>query len=336
MGVTLGVWRDMRRRAFITLLGGGTAAWALAARAQQAGRIYRIGFFTAGTSAGTPALPAFVEGLKQLGWIEGNNISIEYRYAENRNDRLPELAAELVRLNVDVIVAVGTLAPLAAKHATTTIPIVMTSAGDPLGSGLVASLAQPGGNVTGLSLMMSDVSGKRLELLKELLPRLSRVAVLWNSTNPYSTAVFKQTEDAAQTLGIETQSLGVKDPADFATVFGWARQKRPDAFMTIDDPLTNSQLDQILDFAAANRLPAIYGVSEFAAAGGLMAYGASVPDLYRRAATYVDKILRGANPGELPVEQPTKFDLVINLKTAKALNLTVPQTILVAADTVIE
>jgi putative ABC transport system substrate-binding protein len=184
--------------------------------------------------------------------------------------------------------------------------------------------------------MMSDISGKRLELLKELVPGLSRVAVLWNSTNPYPVIVFKETQNAARTLGIELQSLEVKGPADFASVFELARQKRPDGFFTIDDPLVLSERDQILDFAAAYRLPAIYGLAEFAEAGGLMAYGASVPDLYRRAATYVDKILRGAKPGELPVEQPTKFDLVINLKAAKALGLTVPQTLLVAADAVIE
>jgi ABC-type uncharacterized transport system substrate-binding protein len=324
----------MRRREFITLLGGAMASWPLAVGAQQTAKLPRLGFLTAG--AGGPGLPALLEGLRQLGWIEGKTIVIEYRYAENRNDRLPELAAELVHLNVDVIVAAGTLAPLAAKHATTTIPIVMTSAGDPLGSGLVASLAQPGGNVTGLSLMMSDVSGKRLELLKELVPGLSPVAVLWNSTNPYPTIVFKETQDAARKLGIEVQPLEVKGPADFATVFGLARQKRPDAFFTIDDPLTVSQLNQILDFAAANRLPAMYALREYVAAGGLMAYGASVPDLYHRAATYVDKILRGAKPGELPVEQPTKFELVINLKTAKTLGLIVPQTLLVAADEVIE
>jgi putative ABC transport system substrate-binding protein len=326
----------VKRREVIT--GIATAvAWPLVARAQHTAKLPSLGFLTAGTpGAGSPGLPALLEGLRQLDWIEGKTIVIEYRYAENRNERLPELAAELVRLNVDVIVVAGTLAPFAAKRATTTIPIVMTSAGDPLDSGLVASLARPGGNVTGLSLMMSEVSGKRLELLKELVPQLSRVAVLWNSTNPYPTIVFKETQDAARTLGIEVQSLEVKGPADFATVFGLARQKRPDAFLTIDDPLTLSQRDPILDFAAANRLPAIYGIEEFAVAGGLMTYGASIPDLYHRAATYVDKILRGAKPGELPVEQPTKFDLVINLKTAKALGLTVPQTLLVAADKVIE
>jgi putative ABC transport system substrate-binding protein len=326
----------MRRREVITGI-AAAVAWPLVVRAQHTAKLPSLGFLTAGTpGVGSPGLPALLEGLRQLDWIEGKTIVVEYRYAENRNERLPELAAELVRLNVDVIVVAGTLAPFAAKRATTTIPIVMTSAGDPLDSGLVASLARPGGNVTGLSLMMSEVSGKRLELLKELVPRLSRVAVLWNSTNPYPTIVFKETQDAARTLGIELQSLEVKGPADFATVFGLAGQKRPDAFLTIDDPLTLSQRDQILDFAAANRLPAIYGIEEFAAAGGLMTYGASIPDLYRRAATYVDKILRGAKPGELPVEQPTKFDLVINLKTAKALGLTVPQTLLVATDKVIE
>jgi putative tryptophan/tyrosine transport system substrate-binding protein len=324
----------MRRRAFITLLGGAMVSWPLAVDAQQNAKLRSVGFLTAGI--GSPGLPAFVESLRQLGWIEGKTILIEYRYAENRNDRLPDLATELVRRNVDVIVAAGTLAPLAAKRATTTIPIVMTSAGDPLETALVASLAQPGGNVTGISLMMADVSGKRLELLKELVPGLFRVAVLWNSSNPYPTIAFKKTQAAARSLGIELESLAVKGPLDFATVFESTMQKRPDGFLTIDDPLIISQLNKILDFAAANRLPAIYAIREFAAAGGLMAYGASVPDLYRRAATYVDKILRGAKPGELPIEQPTKFELVINLKAAKTLGLTVPQTLLVAADEVIE
>jgi len=327
----------MRRREFIALFGSAAVVRPLAARSQQTGKLPKLGFLTAGTpGVGTPGLPALLEGLRQLGWIEGNTIVMEYRYAENRNDRLPELAAELVHLNVDVIVAAGTLAPLAAKHATATIPIVMTSAGDPLESGLVASLAQPGGNVTGLSLMMSDVSGKRVELLKELVPGLSRLAIIWNSTNPYSTVVFKETQNAARTLGVEVQSLAVKSPADFPTVFESARQKPPDSLFTIDDPLTLSQRDQILGFAATHRLPAIYGIREYAVAGGLMAYGASVPDLYRRAAAYADKILRGTKPSALPVEQPTKFDFVINLKTAKALGIIVPQTLLVAADEVIE
>ena len=324
----------MRRREFIGLVSAAVATWPLVARAQRTTKLPSLGFLTAGT--GSPGLPALLERLRQLDWIEGKTIRIEYRYAENYNDRLPELAADLVHRNVNVIVAAGTLAALAAKQATTTIPIVMASAGDPLGSGLVSSLARPGGNVTGLSLMMSDLSGKRLELLKDLVPGLSRVAVLWNSTNPYDKSVFEETEEAARTLRIEVQSLAVKSPADFATVFGLAKQKRPDALFTIDDPLTLTELKQIVDFAAANRLPAIYGIEEFAQAGGLMTYGASIPDLYRRAAGYVDKILRGAKPSELPVEQPTKFDLVINLKTAKMLGIVVPQTLLVAADRVIE
>jgi putative ABC transport system substrate-binding protein len=325
----------MRRREFITLLGGAAAAWPIAARGQQIGKVYSIAFFTAGSS-GAGALPAFVEALRQLGWIEGKNVVIEHRYAENRLDRLPELAAELVRLKVDVIVAAGTLAPLAAKQATTTIPIVMTSAGDPLGSGLVASLAQPGGNVTGLSLMVPDIGGKRLELLKELVPRISRVAVLWNAANPYSAHVLRETESAARTSGIEVQSLEVRGPNDFDKVFEAARLQHPDALITVEDPLTVNYRNQIADFAATNRLPAIHGVREFVEAGGLMAYGASLSDLYRRAAAYVDKILRGTKPADLPIQQPTKFEFVINLKAAKALGLTVPPTLLVRADEVIE
>jgi putative tryptophan/tyrosine transport system substrate-binding protein len=332
-----GVGRAMRRREFISLLGGVAVARPVVARAQQTVKIPSLGFLTAGSpGAGSPGLPALLEGLGQLGWLEGKTIVIEYRYAENSDDRLHEMAAELVRRKVNVIVSAGTLASLAAKHATTTIPIVMTSSGDPLRNGLVASLAQPGGNVTGLSLMMSDVSGKRLELLKELVPGLSRVAVLWNSTNPYPTIVFKETQEAARRLGIEVESFEVKGPDDFATAYGLARQKHPEALFTIDDPLTLSQLNQIFDFATRNHLPAIYSLPEFAAAGGLMAYGASVRDLYRRAATYVDKILRGARPAELPVEQPSKFELVINLRTAKAMGLTIPPALLARADEVIE
>jgi putative ABC transport system substrate-binding protein len=326
----------MRRRELIALL-GSVAALSLAARAQQPGKVYSIGFLTAGASAaGTPALPAFVEALQELGWIEGKNIIFEYRYGENRLERLPNLAAELARLRVDVIVAAGTLAPLAAKHATTAIPIVMTSAGDPLGSGLVASLARPGGNVTGLSLMVPDLAGKRLQLLKDLLPRLSRVAVLWDAANPYPAQVFKEAESAAQMLGLEVQSLEVREPDDFNSVFGAARSKNPDALVTVEDPLTVGHRKQIVDFAARNQLPAIYGLREFVEVGGLMAYGASISDLYRRAAVYVDKILKGARPADLPVEQPTKFEFVINLRTAHTLGLTIPPAILARADKVIE
>jgi putative tryptophan/tyrosine transport system substrate-binding protein len=324
----------MRRREFVAAF-GGLATLPLAARAQP-GKVYSIAFLTAGASAaGTPALPAFVEALRQLGWIEGKNIILEYRYGENRLERLPDLAAELARLR-GVIVAAGTLAPIAAKRATTAIPIVMTSAGDPLGSGLVASLARPGGNVTGLSLMSSDLAGKRLELLKDLLPRMSRVAVLWDAANPYPAQVFRETESAAGILGLEVQSLEVRGPDDFDSVFEAARSKNPDALITVEDPLTVGHRKQIADFTAGNRLPAIYGLREFVEAGGLMSYGASISDLHRRAATYVDKILRGTSPRDLPVEQPTKFELLINVKTAKALGLMVPPSILARADEVIE
>jgi putative tryptophan/tyrosine transport system substrate-binding protein len=325
----------MRRRDFINFLGGAAATWPLAARAQQPARVYNIAMLGSART-NSRAYVAFSEAFRQLGWIEGKNVVLVYRSADNHVDRLPKLAVELVRLKVDVIVTAGTLASLAAKHATTTIPIVMAAAGDPLGSGLVANLAQPIGNVTGLSLMSPDLGGKRLELLKELLPQISRVAVLWNSANPYPAHVFKETESAAQTLGIEVQSLEVRGPDDFNKVFEAVKQNHPDALIAVEDPLTNSYLSQIANFAAANKLPAIFGFREFVDAGGLMAYGANLADLFRRAAAYVDKILRGAKPAELPIQQPTKFELVINLKTAKALGLIVPPTLLARADEVIE
>jgi ABC-type uncharacterized transport system substrate-binding protein len=290
-------------------------------------------------SAGSenPALrTAFSDALRELGWVEGKTVAFEHRYAENWLEGLPELAAELVRLKVDVIAAAGTLAPLAAKQASSTIPIVMTAAGDPLGSGLVASLARPDGNVTGMSLMAPDLGGKRLELLKEVLPRLARVAVLWNAANPYSALLFKETQAAGRTLAIEVQSLEVRGPDDFDGAFEAARRQRPDALITVEDPLTASHRQRIADFTAEQQLPSLHGVREFAAAGGLMSYGASLPDLFRRAAGYVDKILRGAKPADLPVQQPSKFELVINLKTAKTLGLTVPLTLQASADEVIE
>ena len=271
-----------------------------------------------------------------MGWIEGKAFAFERRYAENRPERLPELAAELVQLNVDVIVGVGTLAPLAAKRATTTIPIVMTAAGDPLGSGLVATLAQPGGNVTGRSLMAPELGGKRLELLKELLPRLARVAVLWHAANPYSARVFKQVQAAGGTLGIEVQSLEMRDPDDLDGAFETVRRQHPDALITVEDPLTFTNRKRIADFAIGQQLPSLSGLSEFAAAGGLMSYVANQADLFRRAAGYVDKILKGAKPADLPVQQPTKFESVINLKTAKALGITIPPSLLARADEVIE
>ena len=304
-------------------------------RAQQGGRKYVIGRFSAG-SATEPLNDVMTEALRELGWVEGENVVFERRYAENRLERLPELAADLVRLKVDVIVAGGTLAPLAAKRATSTIPIVMASAGDPLGSGLVASLARPGGNVTGMSLMAPDVGGKRLELLRDILPNLTRVAVLWDSANPYTTIGFNETEVAARTLGVEVQSLEVRSPDDFDRAFEAAQQQHPDALVTVDDPLTLNHLKRIVDFTAVQRLPSVHVAREFAAAGGLVSYGTNMADVIRRAAGYVDKILKGAKPADLPVQQPTEFELVINLKTAKALGVTIPPSLLARADEVIE
>jgi putative tryptophan/tyrosine transport system substrate-binding protein len=327
----------MRRRNFIAGLASTTAAWPFAARAQQTGKMRVIGFLSPGSeTSSVSVISHFFDDLAELGWIEGKNVVVERRYAENRVERLPELAAELVRLNVDVIVAGGTLGPLAAKRATSTIPIVMTTAGDPLATGLVATLARPGGNVTGMSLMAPDLGGKRLELLKELLPRLARVAVLWDAANPSAATVFKETQRAGRTLGIEVQSLEVRGPDDLDGAFEAARKQRPDAMITAEDPLTFSYRKRIADFATRQQLPSLSELREFAAAGGLISYGANRTDLSRRAAGYVDKILKGANPADLPVQQPTKFDLVINLTTAKALGLEIPPTLLARADEVIE
>jgi putative ABC transport system substrate-binding protein len=316
------------RRRFISAVTFSLLAAPLAVEAQPAGKVPRIGFLVAASasdSAYARLIEAFRQGLRDLGYVEGRNIVIEYRYAGEKYERLPALAAELVRLKVDVIVSHGTPGPLAAKQATSAIPIVMTSAGDPVGSGLVSSLVRPGGNVTGLSLMVPELGGKRLQLLKEILPGLSRVAVLWNAAVPYASLVARETEATATMLGVQLQSLVVRGPDDFAG-----------ALTAVEDPLTITKRTQIVDFAAKSRLPAIYGVKEFVDAGGLMSYGANLADLYRRAATYVDKILKGAKPADLPVQQPTKFEFVINLKTAKALGLTIPPSVLLRADEVIQ
>jgi ABC-type uncharacterized transport system substrate-binding protein len=325
----------MSRRGFITLLGGVAATLPVAAWGQQANRMRVIGYLSAG-SRDESAQNWFPDALRDLGWIEGKHVLYERRYAEDRLARLAEYAAELVRLNVDVIVAFGTIPSLAAKRATTTIPIVMAAAGDPVGSGLVASLARPGGNVTGMSTMAPALSGKRLELLKELLPRLARVAVVWNAANSYSAIAFRETQIAAQILGIEVQSLEMQRPDDFNSAFEAARQRRPDALIAVEDPLTHTVRERIEEFAVGHRLPTLYGLREYVVAGGLMSYGASFHDLYRRAAGYADKILRGANPADLPVQQPTKFDLIINLKAAKALGIDLPPAVLVRAVEVIE
>jgi ABC-type uncharacterized transport system substrate-binding protein len=326
-----------RRRFLLTSLAGALAA-PLAAEAQQhSGKVVRIGFLSPVSSTTAPhVLEAFRQGLRDLGYVEGQNTVVEYRWAEGRAEPLPVLAAELVGLKVDVIVASGTLGPLAAKSATKTIPIVMASAGDPVGTGLVASLARPGGNVTGLSTLTPELGGKRLQLVKEVLPGVSRVAVLWNAANPYTVLLVRETEAAARTLGVQTQSLEVRGPDDFENVLPAAISGGAGALIVVDDPLTVSNRMRIANFAARNRLPAMYGFREFAEAGGLMSFGANLADLYRRATVYVDKILKGAKPADLPIEQPIKFDLVINLKTAKALGLTIPPSLLARADQVIE
>jgi len=325
----------MNRRTLVFLL-AATAARPFAVSAQQSGKVFRVGVLNAGTGTSKPLADVSREAFEKLGWFEGKNISFVRRYAENHPDRLPELAAELVGLKVDLIMAGGTLAPLAAKRATTTIPIVMTTAGDPVGSGLVSNLARPEANVTGLSFMSPDLDGKRLQLLKEVVPQVARVAVIWDAANPYPARAFKETERAAQILGIEVHSLEVRGPDDFAGAFDAMKRLQPDALFAIGDPLISDSRRQIVDFASNQRLPAMYPLREYVEVGGLMSYGSSISDMVRRAAGYVDKILKGAKPEDLPVEQPTKFELVINLKAAKALGLTIPPLLLARADEVIE
>jgi len=275
--------------------------------------------------------------VRELGYVEGQNIAIESRWAEGKYDRLPGLAAELVRLKVDVLVTQAAPAIQAAKEATRTIPIVMAISGDPIGTGFVASLARPGGNITGLSLLATELSGKRLELLKEAIPKLSRVAVIWNSSSPGMAHRFREVQAAARALGVRLQSLEVRgDPSDFEGAFSAATKERPDGLLVVLDPFTTLHRRRIGEFAAGSRLPAVYGSSAFPEAGGLMSYGPNIPDMYRRAAFYVDKILKGAKPADLPVEQPRKFELVINLKTAKELGITIPPEVLLQADRVIK
>jgi ABC-type uncharacterized transport system substrate-binding protein len=315
----------------------GLFAATFAADAQQPAKPPRIGYLGGGSSsAARHLLEAFRQGLRELGYMEGQNLTIDYRWAEGRPDQLPGLAEELVRLKVDVIVTHGAVATRAARRATAAIPIVFASSGDAVATGLVASLARPGGNVTGLTIIAPELAGKRLELLREAIPRFTRLAVLWNSANPVVVPEFKETQVAARTLGVQIQSLEVTDPGGFAGAFSDMRGKRPGALIVLSDAMFLSQNAQIVGLAAKSRLPAMYAESEFIVAGGLMSYGSNLVVQYRRAATYVDKILRGAKPADLPVEQPTKFELVINVKTAKALGIEIPQSILVRADKVIE
>ena len=306
------------------------------ASAQQPTKAPRIAYLTvAPLSANVARVEAFRQGLRELGYVEGKNIAIEWRSGEGKLDRLSELAAELVRLKIDVIVTTGPTSTRAAKEATVTIPIVMAQDHDPVGSGVVASLARPGGNISGLATLVPEISGKRLELLKEIVPKFYRVAVLGTSTQPGNAQALREAEVAAAASGVQLQYLDVKGRNDIESAFRAASKGHTDALLMLGSPVLNSQRTQVVDLAAKNRLPAIYPQAEFVQGGGLMSYGVSFTDLFRRAATYVDKILKGAKPAELPVEQPTKFELIINLKAAKQIGLTIQPNVLARADKVI-
>jgi putative ABC transport system substrate-binding protein len=327
----------VNRRALITGVLGFLAI-PLAAKAQPAGKVYRIGFL-GGTSrtANADMTNAFSQGLRELGYVEGQNVAIEYRYAEGKYERFPDFMNELVRLKVDVIVAVPTAAALAAKNATGTIPIVTVAVFDPIESGLVASLARPGTNVTGLTLIAgAEIVGKYLELLKESLPKVSRVAVLWNPANAAHPSLVREAESSARTLGLQLQLAGVRGPDEVDNALAAMARERVGALMVLPDSMFVAERTRLAELATKHRLPAMYGLRLHAEAGGLMAYSANLPDSARRAAAFVDRILKGAKPADLPVEEPTKFELVINMKTAKALGLTIPQTLLLRADQVIE
>jgi putative ABC transport system substrate-binding protein len=329
----------MERRTFMAMLAGGLLAAPLAAEAQQAAKIARIGYLGTNPAAIPHLQEAFRQGLRDLGYVEGRNLVIEYRSAEGKLERLPALAAELVALKVDVIVAASTAAALAAKHATRTLPIVFTAVGDPVTSGLVTSLARPGGNVTGSSFFASELVGKYLEHLKQAVPGVSRVAFLWQPGavgERTEKDMLKGAEVAARALGVRLQVVEARGPEDFDRAFSDMTRARAGALTVLGSSMFFGERRRLVDLAAKNRLPAVYQWREFVDAGGLMSYGPNVADLYRRAATYVDKILKGAKPGDLPVEQPTKFELVINLKTAKALGLTIPPSLLQRADEVIQ
>jgi putative ABC transport system substrate-binding protein len=312
-------------------------AVAVIAEAQQPKKVPRIGvLWLYSPTIASPFAEAFRQGLRGLGYVEGQNIALEERWAEGRYDRLPSLAAELVRLNVDIIVTSSTPGAQAGQQATRSIPVIMTTVSDPVESGLVSSLARPGGNVTGLSLMHPDLTGKRLELLKEVIPKLSRVAVLSNPANPIISPLLRETEAAARALGLQLQVVEVRGPTEFDSAFSAMTRDRAGALVVLPDAIFQNERRRIAALAAKGRLPAMYAWREAVDEGGLMAYGASVPDIFRRAAVYVDKILKGTKPADLPVEQPTKFELVINLKAAKQIDLTIPPNVLARADKVIK
>jgi putative tryptophan/tyrosine transport system substrate-binding protein len=325
----------VKRRTFIALLGGAAATWPLAARAQQERKLPTIGFLgTAAPSAWGPWTTAFAQRLREHGWIEGRTVAIQYRLAEGRTERFAEIAAEFVRLKVDVIVAGGNAA-VTVKQASSVIPIVIPLMDDPVGSGLVNSLARPGGNVTGLSMQSTDLAGKRLALLREVVPGLRRLAVMANVDTSAAVQEMGEVQAAASTLGLDVATFEIRQSQDIAPAFETLRD-RADALFVVGDALTYTNRAQIIALVRDARLPATYNVREFVVAGGLMSYGSNFPDLFRRAGDYVDKILRGANPGDIPVEQPTKFDLNVNLTTAKAIGLSIPESFLVRADEVIE
>jgi putative tryptophan/tyrosine transport system substrate-binding protein len=326
----------MKRREFITLLGGAAAAWPLAVRAQQAGKVQIIGFSgSLSQSAQSTWTAAFVQRLREHGWIEDRTVAIDYRWAEGRGERFAEIAAEFVRLKVDVIVTAGTDAVIAVKRATSVIPIVFGTAGDPVANGLVESLARPGGNVTGLSNQSADIAGKRLDILREVVPGLRRLAIMANITSSIGRLEMREVQAAARTLGLEVTTLEIRRAEDIAPAIQ-ALNGGADALYVVTEPLVNTNRVQINTLALGARLPTLHGQKPYVEAGGLMSYGSNIPDLFRRAADYVDKILRGAKPADLPIEQPTQFDLVINLRTARALGLTLPGTLLARADEVIE
>jgi putative ABC transport system substrate-binding protein len=321
----------MKRRTFILLLGGAAVAWPLAARAQQPAKMPRIGIID-----DSPIWNAFRHSLRDLGYLEGQNVAFEYRYAGGLPDRLAWVAVELVRRPVDLIATFGTPPTLAAKQATTMIPIVMIGIGDPVGAGIVASYNRPGGNITGNTILGPEVAGKRLQLLKQVIPSLSRVAFLWNPDNASHPAQLAEVRGAVATLGIKLLPLAVRSSDEFDDAFAAMMRERPDAFLMTNDPFHQLSIGRVIDFLANNRLPGMFLTREIVVAGGFMSYGASVPDLFRRGALYAHKILQGAKPADLPIEQPVKFELVVNLKTAKAIGLTIPDVFLARADEVIE
>jgi putative tryptophan/tyrosine transport system substrate-binding protein len=326
----------IRRREFISLLSSTAATWPLGARAQQSAKLPTIGFLGQSTrSAASEWVAAFVQRLRELGWIENRTVAIDYRWAEGRDEQFADIAAEFVRLKVDVIVTSGTQVVLASKQATSVIPIIFATAGDPVGNNLVASLARPGGNVTGLSNQMIDTDGKRLELLREVLPSLRRLAILANIGNPAAVLQMAAVQAMARTLGLEVDTLEIRRAEDIAPAFE-ALKGRAEALYVIPDALVSTNRVRINTLVLAARLPTMHGERDYVEAGGLMSYGPNFPNQFRRAADYVDKILRGAKPADIPVEQPTKFDLVINLTTAKALGLTIPESFLLRADEVID